>query len=228
MTARIGSLTRYHLELLLRSHAWLPPFLAYALLLVVGVAAGDPLLGGLGFGAGVLLPVSAWYVRSVLSVEPPASRACLVAAAGPVRVHLGALLAALTVSLVLAAGQVAAVWWTSGPVADAGARQDPGAGPAVLAGLTASVVCALLGVLVGALANRPVPVRAQYGIPVALTLATLLLVVPLSPANAAVRGLVSAARTGRVAVPWPSLLAAVVLSAAVGAGVAALAGRRPE
>ncbi|MBD0669590.1 condensation domain-containing protein [Streptomyces sp. CBMA156] len=93
--ARIGALTRYHLELLLRSHAWLPPFLAYALLMVVGVAAGDPLLGSLGLGAGALLPVSAWYVRSVLGAEPPASRACLVAAAGPVRVHLGALLAAL-------------------------------------------------------------------------------------------------------------------------------------
>ncbi|MFE4357644.1 ABC transporter [Kitasatospora sp. NPDC057518] len=228
MTARIGALTRYHLELLLRSHAWLPPFLAYAVLLVVGVAAGDPLLGGLGFGAGVLLPVSAWYVRSALSAEPPASRACLVAAAGPVRVHLGALLAALTVSLVLAVGQVAAVWWTSGPVVGQGVRQEPGTGPAVLAGLVASVVCALLGVLAGAVANRPVLVHAQYGIPAALGLATLLLVVPASPANAAVRGLVSAARTGRVAVPWPSLLAAAVLLAAVGAGVAALAGRRPE
>ncbi|MEU1288022.1 ABC transporter [Kitasatospora sp. NPDC005856] len=226
--ARIGALTRYHLELLVRSHAWLPPFLAYALLLVVGVAVGDPLLGGLGFGAGVLLPVSAWYVRSVLGAEPPASRACLVAAAGPVRVHLGALLAALTVSLVLAVGQVAAVWWTSGAVADPGAQRDPGAGAAVAAGLAASVACALLGVLVGALVNRPVPVRAQYGIPAALVLAALLLVVPASPANAAVSGLVSAARTGRVAVPWASLAAAVVLLAVVGAGVVALAGRRPE
>ncbi|WP_316526623.1 ABC transporter [Kitasatospora brasiliensis] len=225
---QVGSLTRYYLELLLRSHAWLPPFLAYALLLVIGLAAGDPLLGGLGFGAGVLLPVSAWYVRSALSAEPPASRACLVAAAGPVRVHLGALLAALTVSLVLAVGQVAAVWWTSGPVANAGAQRDPGAGAAVAAGLAASVVCALLGVVAGAVANRPVLARAQYGIPAALGLATVLLVAPASPANAAVRGLVSAARTGRVAVPWGSLLAAVVLLAAVGAGVAALAGRRPE
>ncbi|MFI2610319.1 ABC transporter [Kitasatospora sp. NPDC018619] len=228
MTARLGATARYHLELLLRSPAWLPPFLAYALVLVVGVSAGDPLLGSLGFGAGALLPVSAWYVRAVLGAEPPASRACLVAAVGPVRVHLGALLAALTVSLVLAVAQVAVVWWTSGPVADAGARQDPGAGPAVLAGLAASVACALLGVLAGAVANRPLLVRAQYGVPAALVLAVLLLAVPVSPANAAVRGLVSAARTGRVAVPWASLAAAAVLLAVVGAGVAALAGRRAQ
>ncbi|GAB7181314.1 hypothetical protein ATKI12_1145 [Kitasatospora sp. Ki12] len=228
MTGRTGPLTRYHLELLLRSHAWLPPFLAYVLLLVVGVTAGDPLLGSLGLGAGALLPVSAWYVRGALAAEPPASRACLVAVAGPARVHLGALLAALTVSLVLAVGEVAALWWTSGAVADPGAPGRPAVGAALLAGLLTSVVCALLGVLAGALASRPVLTRGPYGIPLALALAALLLVVPASPANAAVRGLVAAARSGRVAVPWVELLLAVVLMAAGCAGVAALAGRRPE
>ncbi|MFE6053407.1 ABC transporter [Kitasatospora sp. NPDC056446] len=228
MTGRIAALVRYHLELLLRSHTWLPPFLAYALLLVVGVTAGDPLLGSLGLGAGALLPVSAWYVRGVLAAEPPASRACLVAAAGPARVHLGALLAALTVSLVLAAGQVAVVWWTAGTVANPGATGHPGTGAALLSGLLASVVCALLGVLAGALADRPVLTRGPYGIPVALTLAALLLVVPASPANAAVRALVEGARTGRVAVPWAEPLLAVALLAAGCAATAALAGRRPE
>ncbi|MEV7775331.1 ABC transporter [Kitasatospora sp. NPDC086791] len=228
MTGRIGSTARYHLELLLRSHAWLPPFLAYVLLLVIGVTVGDPLLGGLGLGAGALLPVSAWFVRGVLAAEPSASRACLVAVAGPVRVHLGALLAALTVPLVLAVGQVVALGWTSGPVADPGAAGRPETWAALLAGLLASVVCALLGVLAGALADRPVLTRGPYGIPVALTLSALLLVVPVSPANAAVRGLVAAARTGRVAVPWVELLLAVALLAAGCAGVVALAGRRPE
>ncbi|MFH8379367.1 ABC transporter [Kitasatospora sp. NPDC018058] len=225
---QVGALTRYHLELLLRSHAWLPPFLAFTLLLVIGVTAGDPLLGGLGYGAGVLLPVSAWYVRGALTAEPPASRACLVAVAGPVRVHLGALLAALTAALVLAVGQVAALWWVSGAVANPGAQRDPGVGRALLAGLSTSVVCVLLGVLAGALGNRPVLVRSPYGIPAALGLAVLALVVPFSPANAAVRALVTAARTGQVAVPWVELLLSVALLAVVGAGVAALAGRRAE
>ncbi|WP_051709810.1 hypothetical protein [Streptomyces sp. NRRL S-350] len=228
MTGRIGPLTRYHLELLLRSHAWLPPFLAYALLLVVGVTPGDPLLGSLGLGAGLLLPVSAWYVRGALAAEPSASRACLVAAAGPARVHLAALLAALTASLVLAVGQVAALWWSGGTVADPKAEHQPPAGTALAAGLLTSVVCALLGVLVGVLTSRPVPVRAPYGIPAALALATLLLAVPASPANPAVSALVSAARTGRVAMPWVELVAAVVLLVAGCAGAAALAGRRPE
>ncbi|MFI9362622.1 ABC transporter [Kitasatospora sp. NPDC053057] len=225
---QVGALTRYHLELLVRSHAWLPPFLVFALLLVIGVTAGDPLLGGLGYGAGLLVPVSAWYVRSALTAEPPASRACLVAVAGPARVHLGALLAALTAALLLAVGEVAALWWISGAVANPGAQRDPGVGPALLAGLTTSVVCVLLGVLAGALGNRPVLVRAPYGILAALGLAAAALVVPVSPANAAVRGVVAAARTGRPVVPWGELLLAVALFVAVGAGVAALAGRRPE
>ncbi|MEU4115158.1 ABC transporter [Kitasatospora sp. NPDC028055] len=225
---QVGALTRYHLELLVRSHAWLPPFLAFALVLVVGVTPGDPLLGGLGFGAGLLVPVSAWYVRGVLTAEPPASRACLVAVAGPVRVHLGALLAALTVGLVLAVGEVAAVWWAGGAVADPGAGREPGVGRALLAGLAASVVCVLLGTLAGVLGNRPVLVRSPYGILVALGLAAAMLVLPGSPANAAVRGVVTAARTGQVAVPWGELLCSVVLLAAVGAGAAVLAGRRPE
>ncbi|MBV2152336.1 ABC transporter [Kitasatospora sp. SUK 42] len=223
---QVGALTRYHLELLVRSHAWLPPFLAFALLLVIGVTQGDPLLGGLGFGAGVLLPVSAWYVRAALNAEPPASRACLVAVAGAARVHLGALLAALTAALLLVVGEVAVLWWVSGPVANAGARRDPGVGPALLAGLLGSVVCALVGVVAGALGNRPVLVRSPYGILATLGLAAAALVVPGSPANGAVRGLVTAARTGQVAVPWAELLFAVALLAAVGAGAAALAGRR--
>ncbi|MER6299359.1 ABC transporter [Kitasatospora sp. NPDC001539] len=223
---QVGALTRYHLELLVRSHAWLPPFLAFALLLVIGVSAGDPLLGGLGYGAGALLPVSAWFVRAVLTAEPPAARACLVAAAGPARVHLAALLAALTAALLLAVGQVAAVWWVSGAVADPGARWDPGVGRALLAGLSTSVVCALSGVVAGALGNRPVVVRSPYGILAALGLAAAALVAPFSPANAAVRALVAAARTGRVALPWGELVLATALLAVVGAGAAVLAGRR--
>ncbi|KJS61601.1 hypothetical protein [Streptomyces rubellomurinus] len=224
----VGALTRYHLELLVRSHAWLPPFLAFALLMVIGVQPGDPLLGGLGFGAGVLVPVSAWYVRAALNAEPPASRACLVAAAGAPRVHLGALLAALTAGLLLAAGEVAALWGLSGAVANTGAGHAPGVGEALTAGLATSVVCVLAGVLAGALGNRPVLLRSPYGILATLGLSAGALVLPGSPANAAVRDLVTAARTGLVAAPWAELLLALALLGLLGAAVAALAGRRPE
>ncbi|WP_371479864.1 ABC transporter [Kitasatospora sp. NBC_00315] len=221
------ALTRYQLELLLRSWGWLPPFLAYVLLMVVGVSAGDPLLGALGYGAPVLLPVTAWYTRCALTAEPPAARACRVAPAGAARVQLASLLAALTAGLLSAVAGLAVLWPLCGPVADPGAPAAPLAG-ALSAGLLASVVCVLLGLAVGALCNRPVLPRAQYGLPLALAGAVLALVASGSPANAAVRALVAAARSGRVDRPWTALLEALALTALVAAGTAWAAGRRPD
>ena len=223
----LGALTRYQLELLLRSYGWLPPFLAYVLLMVVGVSAGDPLLGAFGYGAPVLLPITAWLVRCTATAEPAASRACSVAAAGPVGVQLASLLAALTAGLLLAVGGSVVLWAASGPV---GNPKVPGApvGTALAAGLLASLVCVLLGAAAGALCNRPVLLRAQYGIPLALAGATVALVASASPANAAVRAVVEGSRTGRVVLPWAALLAAGALLALVAAGTAWLAVRRTE
>ncbi|MFC9324708.1 ABC transporter [Kitasatospora sp. NPDC057015] len=221
------ALVRYQAALLLRSYGWLPPFLAYVLLMVVGVTPGDPLLGSQAVGAAVLLPVSAWLVRAVLTAEPAASRACLAAAATAPRVQLAALLTALSAGLALALGGALGLLAVCGPVGDAGVPRTPAAA-AVAAGLLASAVCVLLGVAVGALCNRPVLSRAQYGIPLALAAATLVLVAPSSPANAAVRGLVDAARTGRVGYAWGPLVLAGALLAVVAAVTGRLAGRRAE
>jgi hypothetical protein len=220
-------LVRYQAALLLRSYGWLPPFLAYVLLMVVAVSAGDPLLGGQAVGAAVLLPVTAWFVRVVLTAEPAASRACLAAAATAPRVQLAALLTALSAGLALALGGTLGLLAACGPVGNARAPQAP-VTAAVAAGLLASVVCVLLGAVVGALCSRPVLSRAQYGIPLALAAATLALVAPPSPANAAVRSLVDAARTGRVGYSGESLALAGALLAVVAAGTAGLAGRRAE
>ncbi|OKI22581.1 ABC transporter [Streptomyces sp. CB03911] len=221
------ALIRYQAELLLRSYGWLPPFLAYALLMVVGVSIGDPLLGSQAVGAAVLLPVTAWLVRVVVTAEPAASRACLAAAATGPRVQLAALLTALSAGLLLAAGGTVALLVASGPVGNPGAPPAP-VGEALVAGFLASVVCVLLGVAVGALCNRPVLLRGQYGIPLALAAATLVLVAPSSPANAAVRELVDASRSGRVGYPWAALAVAGLLLAAAAAGACGLAGRRTE
>ncbi|MFC8453161.1 ABC transporter [Kitasatospora sp. NPDC057223] len=224
----MAALTRYRLELLLRSYAWLPPFLLYAVLMVVGVSAGDPLLGAFGYGAPVLLPVTVWLVRCTMTAEPAASRACSVAAAGPARVQLASLLAALTAALLPAVGGSAALWWVCGPVGNPGAAPGAPAGRALAAGLLASLVCVLLGVAVGALCNRPVLLRAQYGIPLAPAVVTLALVASASPANAVVRALVEGSRTGRVTLPWAAPAAAAAVLVVVAAGTAWLAGRRPE
>ncbi|MFE2913657.1 ABC transporter [Kitasatospora indigofera] len=221
------ALVRYQAALLLRSYGWLPPVLAYTLLMVIAVSIGDPLLGSQAVGAAVLLPVTAWLVRVVVTAEPAASRACLTAVATAPRVQVAALLTALAAGLLLAVGGTLALWAVSGPVSNHKVPPAP-LGAALAAGLLASVVCVLLGVAVGALCNRPVLLRGQYGIPLALAAATFALVAPLSPANAAVRELVDASRSGRVGQPWAALVAAVVLMAVVSAGACALAGRRTE
>ncbi|GAA2146956.1 hypothetical protein GCM10009760_37270 [Kitasatospora kazusensis] len=218
-------LIRYQLELLLRSQRWLPPFLTYALLMVLGISAGESLLGAYGFGTAMLLPVTAWYVRCTATGEPAAARACLGAAAGQPRTHLAALLAALLAGLALGTAGLLAVWAVSGrttlpPQAEVPLPQ------VLLAGLLGTVVCVLLGAAVGALCTRPVLLRAQYGIPAALGASVLVLAAPGSPANAVVRALITASRTARVAFPWAALAESAAGAALVFAGAALFAGRR--
>jgi len=224
----VNVLIRYQLELLLRSQRWLPPFLAYVLLMVIGVTAGEALLGAYGFGTAVLLPITAWYVRCTATAEPAASRACLAAAVGQPRVHLAALLAALIAGLTLGLTGLLAVWAISGRVAAKPHAVDPPLRDALLAGLLGTVVCVLLGVLVGALCSRPVLLRSQYGIPASLGAAVLVLVASGSPANAVVRSLITASRTAKVTFPVVALLESFALAALAVAGAAVLAGRRTE
>ncbi|MEU3908017.1 hypothetical protein AB0F20_30105 [Streptomyces goshikiensis] len=89
------ALLRYQGALLLRSQRWLAPVLLYAAFLAVGFRPGDPVPDSLGYSAAALVPVTAWLVRTCLSVEPDAARDCAAAAAGPVRVHAAALLTGL-------------------------------------------------------------------------------------------------------------------------------------
>ncbi|GAA2743351.1 ABC transporter [Kitasatospora cinereorecta] len=216
-------LVRYHLELLVRSQRWLPPFLAYVLLMVIGLSGGEEALGAFGWSGAVLLPVTAWLVRCAVTAEPAASRACLTAAAGAVRVHLAALFAALLAGGALALAGLAVVGLVAG-----GSKADPAS--TALAGVLASAVCVLLGAAVGALFNRPVLLSAQYGIPLSLAAATLVLVTPGSPPNAVVRALITASR-GR-GLELPALLTALPVAMVVAglalAAAALLAGRRQE
>jgi len=202
------ALIRYQVELLVRSQRWLPPFLAYVLLMVLGISGGEEASGALGFSAAVVLPVTAWFTRCAVTAEPASSRACLVAAAGAARVHVAALLAGLLGGLAVGAAGYGAVLALSGK-----SKGGPGA---ILAGAVATAVCVLLGAAVGAVFNRPVVTASQYGIPLSLAAATLVLVVPGSPANAVVRVLIAGSRgTEADLVPLAWALPAAVAAAAL-------------
>ncbi|MFF0294388.1 ABC transporter [Kitasatospora sp. NPDC004615] len=216
MTVRM--LTRYHLELLVRSQRWLPPGLVYLLLMGLGVSGGDEALSAAAFSAGLLVPVTGWLVRSAVTAEPAQSRACLVAAAGWRRVHLSALLAAALAGLALGAAGLAAVLLVG----------SGSSGPAVAAGLLATVVCVLTGTAVGAVCNRPVVAATQYAVPLGLGAMVLVLLVPGSPANVVVRALVLGSRQHTLSVPWWTFPGAVALAAAAGWAAVAVAERRGE
>ncbi|MCX4747148.1 ABC transporter [Kitasatospora sp. NBC_01287] len=223
----MSALIRYQLALLLRSQRWLPPFLAYLLVLGTGVAGDQPMMDCLGYAAAVLVPVTAWYARCTLTADPPQARACLVAAAGAARVQLASLAAALVAGLVLAVLEVVAIWLVCGRTTILAGHEVPWA-QAALAGLLAAVCGVLVGVAAGALSHRPVLLRGSYGILAALGLSVLALVVPHSPANAAVRALVLGSQLARVRYPLAALAVAALLALLAAAGTAALARRRTE
>lgn len=223
--AVVTALVRYQLAVLWRAQRWLPPLLLFAGVLAVGVRAGQPLLDSLGYAAAAVLPVAAWLVRVCVTGEPEAARHCAAAAVGPVRVHLSALLAALTMSLSWGAAGVLLVVWVSDPRSTDHTVAVP-AWPAAGAGLLATGACALLGTAVGAVCNRPVVGRAGWAVASTVLVALSALVAGGSPANAAVRGLVGGSRSGQVPVPWLPFAAALVAAALAAASACFLAGRR--
>ena len=210
---RMGALLRYQLDLLMRSHRWLPPLLFYGAVMAIGVAGGEPLLGSLGYAAALLLPVAAWTVRVCVTNEPGAARACVASAVGAARAQRAAVGAAAMVSGVLGLAGTALVTAVSGPHADDLTTAVP-VGPAALAGLMAAAVSVLLGTAVGALTNPPLVRGSGWPILVTAVGAGAVLIVSGSPAQAAVTDLVTGSRTGAVHYPLPALVAAAVAAAA--------------
>lgn len=223
------ALVRYQIGLLLRAHRWIPPAVLFAL----GVAGlggatqrhGTGLNPGLAWSALMLVPVTAWLTRSMLTAEPEAARAVVAAAGGPRRTHLAALMAAGLAGFVL--GPFGIVWEViSLGLPRAAATNSIQLGRAfsdVGGGLVAMLICLLVGSAVAAVLNPPVirpPAAGVLGTAGAVILA---LAWNISPANAAVRG-VGYSHLERT---WPAgaalitALILVVLAWAISAQVAA-------
>ena len=211
----VGALFRYQLDLLLRSHRWLPPLLFYGAVMGIGAVGGQPLLGSLGYAAALLLPVAAWMVRVCVTNEPAAARACVASAVGIARAQRGALYAALAASTVLGLAGTALVAEVSGAHSDDLKVAVP-VGAATVAGLMAAAVSVLLGSAVGALTNPPLLRGTGWSVLVTAFGAGVVLLTTGSPAQAAVTTLVAGSRTGAVHYPLLALgVAALAAAAAV-------------
>lgn len=220
------ALLRYHTAILLRSHRWIFPLIAYGLLtLAVGAEGSSPLAQVLDWNAAMLVPIAAFLTRSMLTAEPDAARACVAAAAGPVRVQLAALLTAAGAGAVLAIpGMCVGVL-----LGEPAARQHPApsgllikltsaAGhPAILvAGLATTAVCLFVGSAVGALCNPPLLRHPGAAMLSTLAVAIFALASDVSPASAALRRRTTAQAASPLAAHWPGttpVLAAACLLA---------------
>ncbi|MFJ8978174.1 ATP-binding cassette domain-containing protein [Streptomyces sp. NPDC102282] len=220
-----AALTRYRTALLARSQRWLAPLLLYAAVLGVGVRAGQPLLDSLGYAAAAVVPPAAWLVRLCVTQEPPAARNVVAAAVGPSSGHRASLLAGLGCALALGCAGTGIVLLISEPVSTDGTAAVPLL-PAALAGLLATVCCALTGAAAGALCSRPVLHRHGWSLAATVAGALLVLVTDGSPAKAAVTDLVSGSLTGTVRIPFLPLAGAAVVAVAVAVLTSRLAALR--
>jgi hypothetical protein len=229
------ALLRYQTAIMLRSHRWIFPVIAYGALTAVEATGSATLAEGLGWSAAMLVPVVAFLTRSMLTAEPDAARACAAAAAGPFRAQLATLLAALGGGIVLAVVGACFTLLTSESVAKV---PQPGvaakftatfAHPQVLAaGLVTAVVCLLVGSAVGALCNPPLLRHPGAAMLATLAAAIFALASDVSPVGAA-RRLGSAAQTEPQAAQWPGVVplvaSACLLAVTWGASVLAAAKR---
>ncbi len=148
-TAAVIALLRYQTANLFRSHRWIFPLIAYALLISVGGAGSGSraLADGLDWSAAILVPVVALLTRSMLTAEPGAARACVFAARGPWRGQLATLLTAFAGGAVLGLAGAAYELATAG--------HETALLVPLAVGLGKALVCALVGSAVGTLFNPP-------------------------------------------------------------------------
>ncbi|WP_067969232.1 hypothetical protein [Nocardiopsis trehalosi] len=213
------ALTAYRLGLLFRSARWLPPFLLWAAIVAIGSTPGQPFAEVIAYNCMALVPASAWTARVVLLAEPDASRAVLVAARGPVRVHLASIAAAALVGTGLAVLGIGAAGATVG-FADPALATAAGWGTMLAAGLAAGVACVLVGVAIGAACTTPLERRPGIAIPATGILAVAALVAAGSPAQAAVTGVADAPGPEANAALLAALASAVLVASVAAAGTA--------
>jgi hypothetical protein len=218
----VTALLRYQTAILLRSHRWIFPLIAYGLLIAVGAAGSTSLAETLDWSGAMLVPVVAFLTMGMLTAEPDAARACVAAAAGPVRAQLATLLVPLGAGAVLGLaatifGVLTAEAATTAPEPGLPAKVTAVADhPGIVAGgLLIALVCLLVGSAVGALCNPPLLRHRAAAMLSTLAAIILSLAAGVSPANAAISH--TTAQSGRpLAANWPgpaSLLGAACLLA---------------
>ena len=182
------------------------------LISVAGVGQKEPLSTGLDWSAAMLVPVVALLTRSMLLAEPEAARACVAAAAGPVRARLAVLCAALAGRGILALAGAGYEMITMGNVVHLAASHPGQLMSTLAAGLGKAMICVFVGSAVGALCNRPVIRHQTVALLSTIAAIVLGLLSSFSPANAALQGDGAAIQSAAWPAGVPFLVAVVLLA----------------
>jgi hypothetical protein len=230
------ALLRYETAILLRSHRWIFPLIAYGLLIGVGAAGSTSLAETLDWSGAMLVPLVAFLTRAMLTAEPDAARACVSAAAGPVRAQFATLIVPLGAGAVLGIAATVFDVLTAEAATKAPESGLPGKVTAVadhpgivLAGLLIALVCLLVGSAVGALCNPPLLRHTAAAMLSTLAAVILALAADISPASAAISH-TTAQAASPLAANWPgpgSVIGAACLLA-VTWGVSVIAATRRD
>lgn len=197
-------MTRYQLALFGHSQRWLPPALAY--LLVLGILysdAGGPPLPEYAVSAGVLTVVASWLTVALVDAEDPVQRLILLAHARRVSMLFRGVVS--TVLLCSTGLTVLSLLWSS--VIHRGNPLD------VLAiGLAAHFACAFLGIAIGLPCSRLLVPRIGYTVLTAPVLLILVLLVRWIPLGNPMLRAMSSDSPATGAVPAGLVTSAVVLA----------------
>ncbi|UQS21796.1 hypothetical protein L1857_02630 [Amycolatopsis thermalba] len=199
---------RYQLALLAHSQRWLPPLLAYLILLgVLFSDAGSETRPLYAVSAGALTVVACWLTIALVDAEDPTQRLITQVHAGRLSTVLSGIVGA--VALCSAVLMVIPLVWA--------ALVHPGFSAGVLVdGVVAHVACAAAGVAVGLPCSRLLLPRIGYTMLAALALLGIVLLVRWVPVvNPMLRGLLGSGPGSAVAL---GLLGGVLLLAVSAAG----------
>ena len=163
------ALVRYVATDTLRSQRWVAPLLSFAVIdAIIGAQTGSA-LPSYAIGAAALLFITTWLTVVVVNNEDPVQQSITeVCARSQTQVRVAKLLVSLVIAVVLG---------VLGMIAPTVISGSPTTAKVVIAGTSAQIITAVMGVTFGALCSRPIIRRRSWSVllGVLLGLATVLL-----------------------------------------------------
>ena len=212
------SVLRYTVTRCALTQVWVPPWVAFVLLVAVSYPPGAAALGSMSIGVVILLVTSTWIGLATVNSESASQRASLAAASGgAVRYRLATLLGAVVASSLLIP---LSVGWAL--------VDDPGriTAAALTAGALAHLVAATTGTAVAAVVSRPLVARTGHAFVLAAVLLVVLVAVPHLPPVRSTVEMLDAPQPDLSSAWWTTT--ATLAAAALVAWASAALGRRRQ